>query len=126
MTRNGFTLVEVMIALVILMVVLLGMAQLTASMTHAVTTGGQQQAAVELAESRVAQIQADPNYAALESLYVATETNFPTLPGFSRQTVIVRDTGSVTQRHDWKRVTVTVQGPGLLAPVSRTLTRAAP
>src|SRR5438105_390322 len=110
MRRNGFTLVEVMIALVILMVVLLGMARLTAGMTHAVTTGGQQQAAVELAESR----------------YVATETNFPTLQGFSRQTIIVRDTGSVTQPHDWKRVTVSVQGPGLLAPVSRTVTRAAP
>jgi prepilin-type N-terminal cleavage/methylation domain-containing protein len=126
MRRTGFTLVEVMIALVILMVVLLGMARLTAGMTHAVTTGGQQQAAVELAESRVAQIQAEPTYTALESLYVATETNFPTLQGFSRQTIIVRDTGSVTQPHDWKRVTVSVQGPGLLAPVSRTVTRAAP
>lgn len=126
MTRRGFTLIEVMIALVILMVVVMGMAQLTATMTHAVTTGGQQQAAVELAEGRVAQIQADPNYPALESLYVATESNFPTLPGFTRQTVILHDTGTAPARHDWKRATITVQGRGLLAPVSRTITRAAP
>lgn len=126
MTRRGFTLIEVMIALVILMVVVMGMAQLTATMTHAVTTGGQQQAAVELAEGRVAQLQADPNYPALESLYVATESSFPTLPGFTRQTVILHDTGTAAARHDWKRATITVQGPGLLAPVSRTVTRAAP
>src|SRR5690242_16884147 len=113
MTRRGFTLIEVMIALVILMVVVMGMAQLTATMTHSVTTGGQQQAAVELAEGRVAQIQADPNYPALESLYVATESSFPTLPGFTRQTVILHDTGTAAARHDWKRATITVQGPGL-------------
>lgn len=126
MPRRGFTLIEVMIALVILMVVALGMAQLTATMTHTVTTGGRQQAAVELAEGRVAQIQADPNYAGLESTYVATEANFATLPGFSRQTIVQHDTGSAGARHDWKRVTVTVSGPGLLVPVSRSITRAAP
>lgn len=123
---RGFTLIEVMVALVILMVVILGMGKLTATMTHTVTTGGQQQAAVELAEGRVAQIQADPNYPALESLYVATESNFPTLSGVTRQTVILHDTGTASAKHDWKRVTVTVNGPGLLAPVARTITRAAP
>jgi prepilin-type N-terminal cleavage/methylation domain-containing protein len=126
MQRHGFTLVEVMVALVILMVVLMGMAQLSARMTHQVTTGGRQQAAVELAEGRIARIQADPNYATLESLYVATETNFPTLAGFTRSTTIVRDTGDATRPHDWKRVTVKVAGPGLLAPVARTITRGAP
>lgn len=126
MTRNGFTLVEVMFALVIFMVVLMGMAQISAHMTHSVTTSGRQQAAVELAESRVAQIQAEPNYAGLESLYVATETTFPTLAGFTRQTVIVHDTGDATQPHDWKRVTVTVDGPGLVIPVARSIARAAP
>ena len=123
---RGFTLIEVMIALVILMVVILGMGRLTATMSHTVATGGQQQAAVELAEGRVAQIQADPDYPALESLYVATETSFPTLPGFTRQTVILHDSGTAAQKHDWKKVTVTVQGPGLLVPVSRTITRGAP
>ena len=125
MRRHGFTLIEVMMALVILAVVVLGTAQLTASMLHTVTTSGAQDAAVELAQSRVAQIQADPTYVGLEARYMGTENGFPTLPGFRRQTQILR-IGGVGQPNDFKKVTVTVFGPGLLGPISRTATVAAP
>ena len=49
----------------------------------------------------------------------------PALPGFSRHTDIVHF-GGVGQPNDYKKITVTVSGPGLLAPVSRTVTVAAP
>jgi prepilin-type N-terminal cleavage/methylation domain-containing protein len=125
MTRRGFTLIEVMIALVILGVVVLGTAQMTARMVHTVATSGQQDAATELAQSRIAKIQVDPNYPGLEGLYVATESSFPTLPGFTRTTAIVHDSGGAPPQ-DYKKITVTVTGPGLLVPVTRTVTVAAP
>jgi len=124
-TQRGFTLIEVMVAVVILSVVLLGTAQLTTGMVHTAATSGRQDAAIELAQSRVARIQADPNYATLEKMYVATEIGFPSLPGFSRHTDVVHY-GGVGQPNDYKKITVTVSGPGLLAPVSRTVTVAAP
>jgi prepilin-type N-terminal cleavage/methylation domain-containing protein len=123
MTTRGFTLIEVMVALVILAIVLLGTAQITTRQIHTAATSGQLQSAIELAESRVSKIEADPNYPALESLYVATETSFPTYPGFQRVTAILHVTSS---SNDYKRATVTVTGPGLLTPVTRTVTRAAP
>jgi prepilin-type N-terminal cleavage/methylation domain-containing protein len=125
MRRHGFTLIEVMIALVILAIVVLGTAQLTAGMVHTVTTSGQQDAAVELAQGRLAQIQADPNYVGLELRYTGSETAFPTLPGFRRQTQVIHF-GGVGLPNDYKRVTVSVMGPGLRGPVSRTGTVAAP
>ena len=125
MTDRGFTLIEVMIALVLLTAVMLGTAQLTATMVHTAATSGQQTAAVELAESRLAQIRVDPNYAGLESLYVVTETTFPTLSGFRRQTQILH-VSSLAPPSDYKKITVTVNGPGLLVPVTRTVSVAAP
>ena len=125
MQRHAFTLIEVMIALVILAVVVLGTVQLTAGMVHTVTTSGQQDAAVELAQGRLAQIQADPNYSGLELRYTGTETDFPTLPGFRRETQVIRF-GGLGKPNDYKRVTVSVMGPGLRGPVSRTATVAAP
>jgi prepilin-type N-terminal cleavage/methylation domain-containing protein len=122
---KGFTLVEVMIALVILMIVLLGFAVSSGRMLHTVTTSDLQETAIQLARSRLEMVQLQPNYAALDSMYVQTETNFPTLPGFTRATTITRF-GGAGQPIDYKRITVTVSGPGLLAPVVRTTTVAAP
>lgn len=125
MNRRGFTLVEVMVALVILLIVLMGFSMMTANMIHTVATSDRQEAAVQLSHDRLEQVRLAPNYGTLESLYVATETGFPTLPGFTRQTEIVR-TGGQGLPTDFKKVTVTVRGPGLLVPVSRTITVAAP
>jgi len=125
MNRSGFTLIEVMVALVILAIVLLGTAQITTRQVHTVATSAQLQSAVELAESRIAKIETDPNYAALESLYVATENSFASYPGFTRTTAITH-TGGTGQTNDYKKATVTVNGPGLLTAVTRTVTVAAP
>lgn len=122
---RGFTLIEVMMALVILMVVLLGFAVSSTRLLHTVTTSDRQESAIQLASSRLEMVQLEPNYGALDSLFVRTETNFPTLPGFTRATTITRF-GGPGQPIDYKRITVTVSGPGLLTPVVRTTTVAAP
>lgn len=121
--RNGFTLIEVMIALTILMIVLVGMASMTTRSVHVTTTSDREEAAIQLVHDRLEFVRADPNYNGLDSLYGTTETNFATLPGFSRVTQITRIT---TGNNDYKRVTVTVTGPGLSKPVARTITVAQP
>lgn len=121
--RRGFTLIEVILALSILLVVMVGFVSMTGRTVHVAATSDREQAAIQLATDRIEQVRSDPNYAALDTLYAKTESSFPTLPGFTRTTQIVRTT---TGANDYKRITVTVSGPGLAAPVTRTVTVAAP
>jgi prepilin-type N-terminal cleavage/methylation domain-containing protein len=121
--RRGFTLIEVVLALAILLAVMVGLVSMTGRTTHVAATSDRQEAAIQLATDRIEQVRTDPQYAKLDSVYVATEGSFPTLPGFTRTTQIVRTT---TGANDYKRITVTVSGPGLSAPVQRTVTVAAP
>ena len=123
--ERGFTLIEVILAMTILLVVMMLLARTTGTTVHTATTSAAQQAALELAMDRVEQVRADPNYDALEATYNATETAFPTLSGFTRVTLIVR-TGGVGQPNDYKKVTVTVTGPGITTAITRTVTVAAP
>ena len=123
--KNGFTLVEVMIALVILMVVIVGFMSTSSRLMHTVAVNDRQEAAIRLAYDRIEMVRLEPRYPKLESLFVATETSFPTLPGYTRVTAITLVGGS-GQPTDHKKVTVTVSGPGLIAPIKRTTTVAAP
>jgi prepilin-type N-terminal cleavage/methylation domain-containing protein len=125
--RSGFTLIEVILALTILLVVMMMLANTTGKTVHTAATSANQEAAIQLAMDRVDQVRADPNYARLDSVYARTETSFPTLSGFTRVTSIVHTGGPPPGfTNDYKKVTVTVSGPGLLAPVVRTVTVAAP
>jgi prepilin-type N-terminal cleavage/methylation domain-containing protein len=124
-TRRGFTLVEVLISVVILGTVVMAIASALAKFMHVVATSDRDAAAIELAEDRVEQIQMDPNYNGMDTLYVATESSFPSLPGFTRATILTR-VGGVGQPNDYKKIMVTVNGPGLLQPVKRSFTIAAP
>lgn len=121
--RSGFTLIEVILALTILLVVMMMLANTTGRTVHTAATGANQEAAIQLAMDRVEKVRSDPNYNGLDTAYAKTETGFPTLAGFVRVTKIVRTTGG---NNDFKRITVTVTGPGLATPVVRTVTVAAP
>ena len=123
--RRGFTLIEVILALTILLVVMMMLANTTGRTVHIAATSANQQSAVQLAMDRVDQIRADPEYDGLDSTYARTETGFPSLPGFTRRTNIVR-VGGVGQASDFKRITVTVTGPGVVPAVVRTVSVAAP
>lgn len=125
-TARGFTLIEVMMALVILLVVLTGFAVSSSRLLHTVTTSDVQESAIQLAQSRLEEARLEPNYAVLDSLFGnKSETNFPTLPGITRLTTVTRF-GGPGQSNDYKRITVTVSGRGLLVPVVRSTTVAAP
>jgi prepilin-type N-terminal cleavage/methylation domain-containing protein len=123
--QRGFTLIEVILALTILLVVMMMLATTTGKTVHIATTSANQESAIQLAIDRVEQVRADPKYNSLDSTYAITETTFPTLSGFTRVTSIVR-TGGVGQPNDYKKVTVRVTGPGVSPAVVRTVTVAAP
>lgn len=124
-SKRGFTLIEVMMSLAILTTVVLGMATTTSHFVHTVTVGDRKASARQLVDSRVETIQMDPDYINLESNYVGTETSFPTLDGYTRTTEIVQVGGS-GQTQDYKKITVTVDGPGLTTPLQRSVTVGAP
>lgn len=123
--RRGFTLLEVIIALVILSFVILMMANTSGTFIRSVARNDLTTSAIQLAKDRIEFIQMDPDYAGLDTLYVGTESGFPGLAGFTRETII-RRVGGTGQATDHKMVTVTVTGPGLDQPISRSISVAAP
>ena len=122
--ERGFTLIEVILALSILLVVMMMLASTTGRALHTAATTQSQQTAIQLAMDKIDQVRNDPNYDGLESAYAKTDTTFTGLPGFRRVTSIVR-TGGQGQTTDYKRISVVVSGPGI-TPVSRSVTVAAP
>ena len=121
--RKGFTLTEVILAMSILLVVIVSLITMTGKTVHITALSDREQAAIQLATDRTDQVRSDPSYASLDTAYGKTETSLPSFPGFTRVTVVTRTT---TSGNDYKKFTVTVSGPGLVTPVKRTVTVAAP
>jgi prepilin-type N-terminal cleavage/methylation domain-containing protein len=115
---RGFTLIEVIIAMVILLAVVSAMATATGGFVRSVAEDDLRAAATQLADDRIQSIEMDPNYAGLAA-YAVTENNFPTLAGYTRTTRV-----NVVNNNDQNHtiVSVVVNGPGLVRPVERTTT----
>ena len=124
--QRGFTLIEVILALTILLVVMMMLANTTGKTVHIAATSASQEAAIQLAMDRVEQVRADPKYDGLDTTYAKTETSFPTLVGFTRRTTILHVGGLGQTIGDYKKVTVTVTGPGVSPAIVRTVTVGAP
>lgn len=123
--REGFTLLEVLVALVILGFVILGaQASMTALMVRNVNWQEVRGRATQLAMDRLHAIQADPVYVNLATRYEGTETAIPGATGFTRVTRF-RAT-QFQDGSDYLMVTVTVTGPRMPRPVSRTTVIASP
>ena len=122
MDSRGFTLIEIMMALVVLTIAILGLATSTSGFMHVVTVGQARSTAIQLAQQRIEQIQMDPYYAGLDSAFGGTETNLPSLAGYTRITTIVPSTDSL----DYKTITVSVIDPTAADTIRRTVIVAAP
>lgn len=121
--RGGFTLTEVLVAVVLLGLVALATGGATARLASSGARDGQVMMAVDLVDERLERVQSDPSYALLETRWAGTESTLPLHPGFTRSTTIVRTLQNLSggRRLDYKTVEVVVQGPGLGAPVRRTV-----
>jgi len=124
--RRGFSLIEIMVALTILMIIILGLANTTISFLHETTIDTVRVRAQSFADMRIAEVRGYPTYDNLTTTFNNADTPEP---GYSRQTVVVRDKSATSTcnnpagcpKNDVTRVTVTVTNAGLAAPVSRTL-----
>lgn len=111
MRRDGFTLVELLVALTIMTIVLVGMARFAASFMHAVGTSATRTFATSVAVEQLGAVTNDPTYP-LPASWVTTTTGFPGYPAMVRRTVLTRVVSAVPRR-DYTRVTVKVWEPTL-------------
>lgn len=124
--QNGFTMVEVVVSLLLLSVSVLGLQLVAATMVRQTSQSQVRLSAAQLAEDRIDLIRLEPVYNNINN-YAASENSIPGFPNFTRQTVVnVRRDSTAAGITDYKRVSVTVRAPGLIAPVIRTITIGAP
>jgi len=113
--RSGMSLIEVMIALVILTGALLGMGKYITTFSHSTSDGAFSSVASDLVLDRLETIKGSTSYASLDS-YAGTENSITGFTGYKRVTQVTR-TLDATQ--DYKAITVTVSNPGLSMPVKK-------
>lgn len=126
--ESGFTLIEIIIAILLLTTAVLGIAASSGQMIGPAGEAEIEFQALQAVEDRITLISLDPRYVVLDSLYEGSEEGLPGLTGLVRTTTITRrqtqmQTGKVL---DFTDVIVVVAGPGLANPVSRKLVVGAP
>ena len=128
-SRRGFTLIEVMMAVVVLATLAVGVARFSAAFSKDLSGSSIRVVAAAVASDRMQLVRADPRYATLVALYNAgagaDTTGFPDYPRMRRITNLVRDqTGSPAR--DRTTVTVRVIDPSMPDTVSVTSVIASP
>lgn len=125
--RGGFTIAEVLLALVLLSFMVLGFQAATGEIIHYAAQSDRRAVALQLVHNRLDVIRLDEEYEALVPRYRETETTFADYPGLARSTEVDR-TQALQERGmlDFTTITVTVAGSGLRNPVARTIVVAAP
>lgn len=128
-TQRGFTVVEVLLAVVIVGVLAVGVARFAASFATALTNSSVRVVASGVALDRMQLIRADPDYVNLVSQYNsgagADTTGFPSFPRMHRLTYLVRDQSGSPAR-DRITITVKVIDPGMPDTVAVTSVIASP
>lgn len=121
--RRGMTLVEVMIAIVIMSGAMIGLARFTGKFEHTTATAGDMALASDLATARIEAVKAYRNYSTLVATYnniTQTYVGDPVYNGFSVLTKATRCTGCPTASNDYITVTVNVTGRSLSSTITKT------
>lgn len=124
--RNGFTLIEVVVALVILGTVVLGLTRFMGNFVHVVATSTTRTVASEVAHEQLERVKVDPSYATLSATWGGTRTGFPDYPAMTRVTTLNRVTSAGPPPRDYTIVTVRVTEPTMTRPVNATAVVARP
>lgn len=120
--RKGFSLVEVIVALLMLTVMMLGAQALAARMIRTSATANIQVIAAQLADDRIDFVRLDPQYDSLNARYVGAENPVTGYAGYARTTTLSRTiTATSNGTTDFITLTVTVAHQQLATPVARTI-----
>ena len=123
--RDGMTLVEVIVAMMLLVGVILVLGGFSAKFAQATGQARLVVTANELASTRLDAVRQQPSYTAIDTL-VRTDTGVKSdFTSFSVRTQIVRIGGNVTDSLDYKLVTVTVTHKAMRKSVIKTTAVAA-
>jgi prepilin-type N-terminal cleavage/methylation domain-containing protein len=129
MNRKGFTLIETLVAMVILTVVALSLGRFVGHFLHAVGTSTVRTIGTAVATEQIELVRARNTTAAYPTLVSTfnnvTTTGFPGYPNMQRSTRVVR-TQTNTPRADYTTITVTVTEPTMGVPINLTVVVAAP
>ena len=126
--RKGMTLIEVILAIVILSVTMLGLERFIQEFQHTTSDSTTQYLASDLATQQIETIKAFTSYSTLVSTYnglVETFASNPVYKGFTRTTTAVRCSGCPDGTNDYITVTVTVTGNSMTAAKTKTTVIAA-
>ncbi|MGH7653751.1 MAG: type IV pilus modification PilV family protein [Gemmatimonadaceae bacterium] len=121
--RRGMTLIEVMIAIVILSGAMIGLAKFGGNFEHITATSADMSLASDLATQQIEQIKAYRVYSTLVATYnnvTNTYSSDPVYKGFTRVTKATRCSGCPSSTNDYITVTVTVSGRSLVSPIAKT------
>jgi prepilin-type N-terminal cleavage/methylation domain-containing protein len=119
--RNGFTMVEVIVASVILCTALLAMAGFTIRYQQVDANARIVNRAQQAANERLETVRTAQPYPALDTM-ATTESSVAGFPGYTRQTIVTHVGGTPTDTVDYRIVTVRVTTPGVARTVSKTST----
>jgi prepilin-type N-terminal cleavage/methylation domain-containing protein len=125
--RRGMTLVEVILAIVILSGTMLGLGNFARKFQNANAGSTSKTLASDLAAQRIAEVQAYRPYSSIVSSYHSTSESWTAgvYKGFTRATSAVRCSGCPTATSDYITVTVSVTGNDLTTAVKKTVVIAA-
>jgi len=127
--RRGFTIIEILVAIVILAILATGVARFSAGFAKALSNSSVRVVGAGVASDRLQIIRADPRYTSLVALYNsgagADTTGFPDYPRMHRLTYVVRDRSGSPAR-DRTTVTVKVIDPSMPDTVAVTSIIASP
>lgn len=121
--RRGMTLIEVMIAIVILSGAMIGLARFGGDFEHTTATASDMSLASDLATLQIEQIKAFRVYTSIVATYngvTQTYVGDPIYNGFTKKIVATHCAGCPTTTNDYITVTVTVSGRSLVAPIAKT------
>ncbi|HST07336.1 MAG TPA: prepilin-type N-terminal cleavage/methylation domain-containing protein [Gemmatimonadaceae bacterium] len=118
--RSGMTLIEVIVATMLLSAVLLSMASFMARYAKIAGVVSRRIEANELVADRLEEVKGAIRYSAIDSIFAKTEPSIVGHPGLTRQTLVTRTLTGAPIPNDYKTVTVIVNGPGLQTPSKKT------
>ncbi len=126
--EDGFTLIETLVALVLLVSVILGLSLSAGRLGVISADADVDAAAMQAVEDRLALIAMDQRYSDLSTLYTGTESGLPGLPGSTRVTTInhVQATDTAGKVLDYREISVKVSGGRLNRSFVRTIALGAP